>query len=222
MLLLAAKPDPTDPTWLAVFGAIGVGAIVNALITALSLIYQNKRNGEREDRRRAEDATERQRDREAEANARAVERRQVLDDHWRDERRSAHVELLAALFEGHAFLIRSAADAIEPPPTDDDDPYSLGGVTMLQRPYKDRLSRLVSNVMMICSDESVEAAVRANSLLHQQNGHLHQLSGFEITEVDKSIFFSASAKTAKAIRAYRRTVRRDLGVTAGSKASGAG
>lgn len=78
---------------------------VPAAITAGALIWQNIQNNKREDRRREEDQSERQKDREhqtAEANAerraqqdRAYEdKRAAVEERWRDQRLEAHTNLL--------------------------------------------------------------------------------------------------------------------------------
>lgn len=79
-------------------------AVLTPAVTAVALLWQNRVNNKREDRRRAGDADERER-----------ERRYAVRDHWREERKEAHAALLAdfqsARDELHRQVNQSGHDA---------------------------------------------------------------------------------------------------------------
>lgn len=116
----------SGPTWVALLGAVGLGSVRSAAITAASLIYQNKQNNEREVTRRQDEAAEREKDREAEARARLESRLAAREDHWRDKRLEAAKEFLdcseGALL-GYLYLqtiqLLNSAGLPDPPFTDE-------------------------------------------------------------------------------------------------------
>lgn len=101
MILWAAAAVESTPTWLAVVGAVGVGTVLSSAITAGSLMLQNRWNAEREDKRRADDALERQRDRDHQIEelrvAAELNRRHEVEAHYRQERHAAHADALGGL-----------------------------------------------------------------------------------------------------------------------------
>lgn len=72
-------------------------AAVAPAVTAVALVWQNRENNKRDDRRRADDAAERERERQASAAREANARRHSIRDHWREERKEAHAAYLATI-----------------------------------------------------------------------------------------------------------------------------
>ncbi|MFS3128295.1 hypothetical protein ACLM5J_07805 [Nocardioides sp. Bht2] len=82
------------PGWLAL-GDLP-DTIWVAVITTSALVAQGWLAGRREERVRRDDHRERSRDRLAETRRREQERADALAEHWRDERKRAHADLLEA------------------------------------------------------------------------------------------------------------------------------
>lgn len=73
-----------------------ISAAVPSIVAAGALIWQNRQNNARDGARRKDDADEREKDRAHEAAKAERQRLETLSDHWRDDRTTAHVDLLAA------------------------------------------------------------------------------------------------------------------------------
>jgi hypothetical protein len=95
----------SGPSWVTVLSAVGLGTVLSSLVTASSLIYQNRKTSERDDRRRV-DETERQKQERAHNAAQATlerehQRQMLVDSHLSElsrqreaDRRSRDLELL--------------------------------------------------------------------------------------------------------------------------------
>lgn len=79
-------------------------ASVPSLITAVALTWQNRQNNVRDEARRKDDANERDKDRQHSTRQAEQLRREALGDHWREERKQAHVALLASFQQAYDFL----------------------------------------------------------------------------------------------------------------------
>lgn len=77
--------------------------MLSSAITAGSLILQNQRNAKREDRRRADDAMERQRDRDHQIQqlpvAAELTQKHHVESHYRQQRHAAHADALGAVLD---------------------------------------------------------------------------------------------------------------------------
>jgi hypothetical protein len=80
-------------------------AVLSSGITSVALLVQMLLSNKREDRRLAFESQERLSDREQVRKIAEAERREALRDHWRDERLTAHTELIAVFSAIHARLL---------------------------------------------------------------------------------------------------------------------
>lgn len=83
---------------MAWWGAV-IEGFVPAAVAAGALLFQSHRTERREDRRRKEDAGERDKERQHALQLADVARRQSVTDAWREDRKKAHAEAFAALVD---------------------------------------------------------------------------------------------------------------------------
>lgn len=201
---------------MATWQELTVPGLVTSVVTGGALLLQNWRNGVREDKRRADYASERQKDRDhARDMAELVARRQ-LDERWRDDRREAYAAMIS-----NAEACISLTDRIHEehvrelefgiPATDATDL-----VERLQTETQ-KLPRHLSLVVLLGSQESRRESELLGSLLDTM-----MMSAWMLDTVlsPPDARRAALASTAHAaghattqLRQFVDTVRRDLGTT---------
>ena len=200
MILQVAAVSGEVP-WLGILGAIGAGSVLSSFVTGFFLRSQSRRQDAREDRRISAERDERGSDRKAESDRRADERRQILDDHWRGERRQAHVRCLG--------LIQKALHEL-------DNAYWQGSPDewLSETLSSPELAQAVADVELLGSEASWGRMVEAVAAVQTYEAWL-RVHGVEDLEVDIEQSRPAQAERAarKLIDGYRNAVRVELGTS---------
>lgn len=132
-------------------------AVTTPAVTAAALIWQNQANNDRDGRRRADEAAERERERESIATREARVRSQAIHDFWRGERRQAHVAYLASLELVNAEFVRQIMNA------DRDSAKGLRDDVLRQvREHLAGVQLLSLPSTRLCAEEAFEMLVETN------------------------------------------------------------
>lgn len=190
-----------DVSLVTILGAIGVGSVLSSLVTGFFLRAQSRRQDLREERRLSSERDQREADRKAEDDRRAIERRQILDDHWRGERRQAHVLCLGLMQKS----LHELDNAYWHAPPDEWLSDTLSSPA---------LAGAVANVELLGSEATWARMTEAVAALQTYEAWL-RVHGVEDMDVDIEESRPAHGERAarKAIAAYREAVRRELGTS---------
>jgi hypothetical protein len=195
------SPDSCGMEW---WQTVIVG-LAPAVVTALALIYQQRRADEREGQRRRDERAERSEERQHQVELAKRDRRYVVTDAWRDDRKSAHAEAIAALDEYSYGLWRARVPlgAQSHPFVKSPEPISNEEL----QSARDRSTAAVSVVRLLASDAASEQA----SLAHQKLSEIASaltLAGENVGGLSR-LHGEATTAVSEYVRAARRELETD-------------
>lgn len=192
-----------------------------AIVTGVFLTGQNFLNNRRDDKRRTDDATERQAEREFQSKQTEQARADARRETWREERMNAHEALIthlrAAVAECRIHSVRFSAKNGEW--IGRDEHWREGLLTTAQR---DALDDAVARVEIVASEDCRRLAEEATDVLRQIEMKFWLLSLIYAANGDEDLgkrlealagVRSESTELRKAVNRYIAAARNDLGTT---------
>ncbi len=195
-----------------------VGSIP-ALITLVGLLVQQTILGNRERERWDAEAQQRELDRARADRMRELDRLDSLDNHWREERKQAHVDFLSTLNEAHRKYADLWYDAHQVDETDRKFIFAKLGA----RPEDsvDAAYEALTTLELVASEASLEAAREAANAITGYYNHVTMLVMENGARNARAAvrFDETLNQFMSALNRYREAVREELGTVAGPSTS---
>lgn len=171
--------------------------------------------GNRERERWKDEIDQRNRDRADSRLVREEARQNELADHWREERRQAHVKFMSTLNEAHRKLMDLRNEGSTAVRTD----WDFVERTLGETPHDVLLPvfQQLSNLELLASERTRDLANKAGTALVAWSNFLIRMSVHDLfkNEADQATHSATLQSWMTAQRAYRDAVREELGTSAG-------